>query len=227
MIEGDPHPLSRQSPVRRRSGGSSRDGRTFADCAHSSIAWREAIAHWSGPIHSQTLVGNYRFRRSQRSVRVVQDAIVGEGGRVEDVYRAESRKLWRALFAYSGDAEVASDALAEACARALRDEGKIRDLSAWLWRVSFRLAAAELRMRSRPTRQLDPPDYAMPEPVPELIEALRQLSPNQRLALVLHDYADRSTRDVARTLGCSQATVHVHLSKGRRRLRHLLGGIDE
>ena len=152
---------------------------------------------------------------------------MGEGRRVEDVYRAESRKLWRALFAFSGDPEVASDALAEAFARALRDEGRIRDLSAWLWRVSFRLAAAELRMRSRPIHRLDPSDYKMPEPVPELIEALRQLSPNQRLALVLHDYADRSTHDVAGTLGCSQATVHVHLSKGRRRLRHLLGGIDE
>jgi RNA polymerase sigma-70 factor (ECF subfamily) len=59
--------------------------------------------------------------------------------------------------------------------------------------------------------------------VPELIAALRELSPNQRVAVVMHDYADRPTREVATTLGCSLATVHVHLSQGRRRLRRLLG----
>jgi RNA polymerase sigma-70 factor (ECF subfamily) len=67
----------------------------------------------------------------------------------------------------------------------------------------------------------------MPDPIPELIAALRRLSPNQRLAVVLHDYADRSTHEVAETLGCSRATVHVHLSQGRRRLRNLLEANDE
>jgi RNA polymerase sigma-70 factor, ECF subfamily len=157
----------------------------------------------------------------------MQDATVGERGRVEDVYLAESRSLWRALFAYSGDPDVASDALAEAVARALRDDEQIRDLSPWLWRVAFRIAAAELRLRSRTPPHAGGAAYDIPDPVPELMRALRQLSPNQRLALILHDYADRSTREVAVTLGCSQATVHVHLSNGRRRLRRLLGGADE
>jgi hypothetical protein len=52
-----------------------------------------------------------------------------------------------------------------------------------------------------------------------VVEALRQLSPNQRLAVVLHDYADRPVGEVAATLGASRATVYVHLSQGRRRLR--------
>jgi len=66
----------------------------------------------------------------------------------------------------------------------------------------------------------------MPDPVPELMGALRALSPNQRLAIVLHDYGDRSTADVAAVIGCSRATVHVHLSQGRRRLRDLLEDED-
>jgi RNA polymerase sigma-70 factor (ECF subfamily) len=67
----------------------------------------------------------------------------------------------------------------------------------------------------------------MPEPVADLVRALRTLSPNQRAAAVLSLYADMSTRDVARTLGCSQATVRVHLSQARRRLRALLEETDE
>lgn len=132
--------------------------------------------------------------------------------------------MWRALFAYSGDRDVARDALAEAFARALQTETVIQDLPAWLWRVAFRLASAELRHRGRMRQALEPPRYEMPEPLPELMAALKQLSPKQRLALVLHDYADRSTDDVAQAIGCSRATVHVHLSKGRRRLRTLLEG---
>jgi hypothetical protein len=46
-----------------------------------------------------------------------------------------------------------------------------------------------------------------------VIAALGQLSPNQRLAVVLHDYADRPVAEVAATIGASRATVHVHLSK--------------
>lgn len=143
---------------------------------------------------------------------------------VEALYRAQSRKMWRALYAYAGDPDIASDALAEAFARALRDQETIRNLPSWLWRVSFRLASAELRRRVSANTGDNPRSYEMPEPVPELIDALRRLSPNQRLAIVLHDYADRTTHDVAETLGCSRATVHVHLSQGRHRLKTLLEG---
>jgi RNA polymerase sigma-70 factor (ECF subfamily) len=64
--------------------------------------------------------------------------------------------------------------------------------------------------------------YEMPDPVPEVMSALRKLSHNQRLSVVLHDYADRPTQEIADILGCSRATVHVHLSQARRRLRSLL-----
>jgi DNA-directed RNA polymerase specialized sigma24 family protein len=61
-----------------------------------------------------------------------------------------------------------------------------------------------------------------PDPVRDLVDALKTLSPQQRLAIVLHDYADRPTTEVAAILGSSRATVHVHLSAARKRLRPLL-----
>ena len=146
---------------------------------------------------------------------------------IERAYREQSQKMWRALFGYAGDPDIASDALAEAFARALRNEGEIRDVPAWTWRVAFRVAAAELRSRRQTMAPPDAIGYVMPEPVPELIDALRKLSPNQRLAVVLHDYGDRSTPEVAAIIGCSRATVHVHLSQGRRRLRDLLEDDDD
>lgn len=47
------------------------------------------------------------------------DALVSkrEVGGLEGLYRAQGPRLWRALVAYSGDPEIASDAVAEASTR--------------------------------------------------------------------------------------------------------------
>ena len=153
---------------------------------------------------------------------MVEDALVeAVSDDIEQVYRTEAQKIWRALLGYSGDRQIADDAVAEAFARALRHRDSINDLRAWLWRVSFRLAAAETRRRNQPDQAAETQLEPTPEAV-DLVRALRQLPERQRMALVLHDYADRPTAEVAETLGCSAATVHVHLSRGRKRLRELL-----
>ena len=56
-----------------------------------------------------------------------------------------------------------------------------------------------------------------------LIEALRQLSPNQRAAIVLRHVLDLEISEVAHRMGTAQPTVRVHLHRGRKRLRELLG----
>jgi RNA polymerase sigma factor (sigma-70 family) len=155
---------------------------------------------------------------------VVQDALMDEkaSGQVAQLYEAEAPKMWRALVGFTANREIANDAVAEAFARALRDASSIEDLRSWTWAVAFRIASAELR---RSTVVIHDPRAEDPGPsdsVPELVRALRLLPTNQRLALVLHDYADRPTPEVAAVLGCSRATVHVHLSRGRRKLRELL-----
>ena len=45
--------------------------------------------------------------------------------------------------------------------------------------------------------------------------------------MVLRFYAGYETDEIARLLGSSRATVRVHLSRGRRRLRELLEEEDE
>jgi len=157
----------------------------------------------------------------------VQDAgVTVVSDRLETVYRDDGPRLWRALVAFTGEPEVASDALAEAFAQALARGEAIRDPLAWVWRVAFRVAAGDLKERGRHGALDREPSYEIPEPLTHVMQALRALSPNQRLAVVLHDYADRTTDEVAKVLGASRATVHVHLSQGRRRLRRLLEDDD-
>lgn len=145
---------------------------------------------------------------------------------VERIYREHGEHMLRTLLAFSGNLEVAREAVAEALAQALGRGPALRDPLAWTWRAAFRIARGELKR----LRMVGPPvfqrPFEIPEPAVELVAALRSLSPNQRAAIVLHHVADRPVREVAAILGTSQAAVRVHLSRGRRRLRELLEESD-
>jgi RNA polymerase sigma-70 factor (ECF subfamily) len=139
-----------------------------------------------------------------------------------DLYREEGQRLWRAVFAYAQDREVASDAVAEAFAQCIRRGDAVLDPRAWVWRAAFRIAAGELKERGRDVPAAVEGSYEMPEDTGRLLAALRALPPNQRAAMTLRHYAGYPTSEVAAMLGCSAATVRVHLSRARRRLRGML-----
>lgn len=145
---------------------------------------------------------------------------------LERLYREEGPRLERALVLFAGNREVAMDAIAEAFAQAIRGRTRVNDPRAWVWRAAFRIAAGELKDRSRRT-ELRESSYEMPEPVVDLVRALARLSPKQRASLVLFHYAGYPAKDVARIVGSTPAAVTVHLSVGRKRLRGLLEDDDE
>ncbi len=72
----------------------------------------------------------------------------------------------------------------------------------------------------------EPAAGSMPEPVADIVAAMRTLSPNQRMAAILMLYADLSAREAGRVIGCSPTTARVHLTQARRRLRPLLEDPD-
>jgi len=157
-----------------------------------------------------------------------QEQLLAEhAANLERLFRDLAPDLWRAVFAFAaGRPAVADDAVAEAFARALERPDGIRDPAAWLYRTAFRIAAAELkRERTEPRPGASPEQAATSVAgLAALIPALRQLSQAQRAAVVLHYEADLPVKDVARLMGTSVAAVKVHLFRGRRRLRELLGG---
>lgn len=143
---------------------------------------------------------------------------------LEAVYREDGVRLWRALYAYANDAELASDAAAEAFAQALGRGTAIRDIRSWVWRAAFRLAAGDLKNRSRYARVPIPEgvthDFHLDD---ELVAALQGLTSQQRLVIVLHYYVDCPVGEIARRTGMNPLAVRSHLSRGRQRMRLLLG----
>jgi RNA polymerase sigma-70 factor (ECF subfamily) len=149
-------------------------------------------------------------------------AVVVRREELERLYREQGARMWRSVLAFAGDPEVASDAVAEAFAQALRRGDEIRDPERWLWRSMYRIAAGELKERGRTQMTDAEGSYEIEEPARELISALRKLSPKQRSAVVLHHAAGYPLREVAAILGSTTGAVKVHLARGRRRLRQLL-----
>ncbi len=145
-------------------------------------------------------------------------------GQVEAVYREQFAHLWRALLAYSGDPDVASDAASEAFAQALRRDGDLRHPDRWVWKAAFRIAAGMLKERSRFTTLGPVPAENHPIPF-ELQDALMQVSPRQRAALFLHYYAGYPPAEIARLIGSTPSAVRVHLFRGRKRLARSLGEV--
>jgi RNA polymerase sigma-70 factor (ECF subfamily) len=84
------------------------------------------------------------------------------------------------------------------------------------------MAAAEVRRRRLQT-EIGEYAYEQTQDVAEVLMALRKLTPSQRAAVYLHYQADLPIREIARLMGTSVAAVKVHLHRGRRRLRGLLG----
>jgi RNA polymerase sigma-70 factor (ECF subfamily) len=146
---------------------------------------------------------------------------------IERLYRERGDRIWRGVLAFSGDPEVASDAVAEAFAQVLRRGDEVRDPERWIWRAAFRIAAGELKERRRSDVLVADGSYEMEEPARDLVVALGALSQRQRAAVVLHGAAGYPAREVARIVGSTEAAVRVHLMRGRRRLRELLEDEDD
>jgi RNA polymerase sigma-70 factor, ECF subfamily len=146
---------------------------------------------------------------------------------IEAVYREHGDRLWRALVLATGRPEISADAVAEAFAQVLRRGSTIEDPARWVWRAAFRIAAGQLKEAGI----LVPLPHELREEASEsfvdLWRALAELTPHQRAAVVLADYAGYPHREIASVLGSSVAAVGVHVHRGRKRLRGLLEERDD
>jgi RNA polymerase sigma-70 factor, ECF subfamily len=147
-------------------------------------------------------------------------------GELDRLYRDQRDRMWRAVLAFAGDPDVASDAVSEAFAQALARGRAIRSPERWIWRTVFRIAAGELKERGRRSADLHEVAYEMDELGRDLVEALARLPEKQRAAVVLHHAAGYPAKEIARMIGSTAPGVHVLLSRARKRLRGLLGTDD-
>ena len=97
---------------------------------------------------------------------------------------------------------------------------------AWVIRTTVNACKDELRaFRRRAVPLEDAPEPAAPEPPQsEVLDAVMALPEKYREAVYLFYYEGYSIDEIAALTGRSGAAVSAHLSRGRKKLRELLGG---
>ncbi len=148
-------------------------------------------------------------------------------------YLREFPKMVALAAAVSGSRAVAEDLAQEAMLRAHRKWERVARYDkpgAWARRVTINLASSAVRRRASEARKLvrlGPPTATLPPPEPEheaLWDAVGRLPRKQRAAVALFYLEDRSTKEIAEILECTESTARVHLHKGRAALSAALAG---
>lgn len=135
-----------------------------------------------------------------------------------------------------GNLPDAQDASQEVFLRLYRNLGKLeseRAVAAWLYRVTVNVCHDQRRRRpaAAPVEAAAEISESAADPQQTALEAERRqaltrsllvLSEKGRAALVLRDLEGLSTREVARTLGSSEATVRSQVSKARVKVKDYL-----
>ncbi|HYM46119.1 MAG TPA: sigma-70 family RNA polymerase sigma factor [Solirubrobacteraceae bacterium] len=146
---------------------------------------------------------------------------------------AHREDVWRFLVASVGR-EEAEDCFQETFVSALGAYPRLRpdsNLKAWVLTIAHRKALDAHRGRARRALPLDPRSVAETEAVDgrdsasppardsELWEAVRELPPRQRSAVVLRFLADLAHREIAAAIGCSEQAARRSLHEGLLKLR--------
>ena len=120
--------------------------------------------------------------------------------------------------AFTGDAELASDAEAEAFAQVIRRGDAVEDVEAWVWRSAFRIASGLLASRSTDLGEADGSVSPTPS-MTEFLDLLGGLSRQQRACVALRYVGEYTAVEIGELLGTSAGTVRVQLSRAHAVLR--------
>ena len=140
---------------------------------------------------------------------------------MEATYRTIHPVLWRALVAYTGDREVASDAESEAFAQVIRRGDEVVDVAAWVWRSAFAIAGGMLERRTK-ARRLDAAgteDFELDSSISEFLGLLGSLNSQQKACIVLRYVTQLDNAGIASALGMREGTVRVQLHRAHAALR--------
>jgi RNA polymerase sigma-70 factor (ECF subfamily) len=171
----------------------------------------------------------------------------GDPDAFRELVESYSRPLFKAAWRVLGDGEAAEEAVQVAFVRAWRGLDTFDDraeLATWLYRIAVN-AAIDLRRRERRrpaeplptdldgeprTRSAEPDPYrraVSSEIARRTREAIAELTPAERTALLLRHFEGRPIAEIARALGKGENATKQTVFRAVRKLRLALGPLTE
>ncbi len=142
-------------------------------------------------------------------------------------YAATHRRIAGQIYAMTGNLHEAEDCTQEAYARAWQrwamlsaehgnPEAWVRTVATRLAVSSWRKAVSRLAAHRRGSQVTEVPGMN-PDHL-AVVAALRRISADQRVAIVLHHYAGLSIEEIAAETGAQPSAVKARLARGRKAL---------
>lgn len=150
------------------------------------------------------------------------------------------KRVFVLVYRVVGNVADAQDLTQDVFIKALQREEQLRDgekAAQWLSRIATNTAIDFLRRKGRASlstieelpelpdsgRQANPEGLLLSAESHQIFQdALQTLTPRERAALVMRDVEGVDAEVVARTLGCSKATVRSHIANARVKFRKFL-----
>jgi RNA polymerase sigma-70 factor (ECF subfamily) len=146
-------------------------------------------------------------------------------------------KILNLAYDFLGDYENARDVAQDVFVKSwrnIRDFEEKSKFSSWLYRIAINTCLdAQKKIKKKrelpvANQNLDGNESSIIQQDwtgsidDELASALKQLSQNQRTAIILRYFHDKSVHDIAEVIDCSDATVRIHLHRAIQKLDALL-----
>ena len=175
--------------------------------------------------------GEPASRRWER--RLVRDVQRGSAAALEELFRREWPRAYRAAYLVVHDAAAAEDIAQEAFLAAVRAIDRFdrrRPFGPWMHRIVVNRAIDVTRARSL-RREVDaaaahsaeappdPPSAPLPD---DVVSALGDLSPEHRAVVVLRFVFDYTPGEIARALDMPRGTVNSRLRRALDRLGEVI-----
>lgn len=176
--------------------------------------------------------------RDRSDDELLRAHVEGDPDAFAELVTRHQDRLWAIALRTMRNPEDAADALQDAYLSAYRHAGSFRGearVTTWLHRVVVnacldRIRAGKLRAADpwpdesrRAADGWTPPDtLELADERASVLDALGQLNPDQRAALVLVDMEGYSVDEAARLLGCAPGTIKSRCARGRAKLLPLL-----
>lgn len=158
-------------------------------------------------------------------------ALLRTNKEILEIYDRHADTVYRVCFAYMKNAPEAEDMTQETFLRLISHEKPFenqRHEKAWLIVTASNLCKDALKKWWRYSENIDDYTYLAQESTEtgnEVLDAILSLPPDYKDAVYMYYYEGFSTVEIARHLNCPESTVRSRLSRARKQLQTMLGGV--
>ncbi|MGP4107896.1 sigma-70 family RNA polymerase sigma factor [Virgibacillus sp. L01] len=167
-------------------------------------------------------------------LKLIKKAIKGNKECLEELLILHGDQLYRTAYLYVRNREDALDAVQETSYKAFLSIGQLKNekfFLTWLTKILINCAYDVLKMSKKELPlnnfvELTADKRKKSEENLDLLEAVNRLNEKHKNAIFLFYFQDLPISEIAKVMNIPENTVKTYLSRGKERLKKLLGGMN-